>query len=355
MVRIVPKVSVIVPVYNAEKYLEECLDSIINQTFQDIEIICVDDGSKDLSLKILDKFAEKDKRILIFKQKNKGAACARNFGLSKSKGMYVIFLDSDDIFELNMIEKAVAKADEYKVDIVVWRANIFDTTNYRKAKLNDRFLKLKKYQNKVFSVNDIPNEIFNSFLLQVWNKLFKKSFLLENNIQFQNIKRSNDLVFTCKGLCLAKKIILLNEYLINYRSGMQNNLQSGNDNSPLCFYEALSELKKYLVNNGLYITVEKSFLQLSLDVIFYNLNTLRNLETFKYVAFKIREQGFDILGITKYPNLRDLSFTGYLQYQYIKIGNNRLVLKYLFFMHKLIEYYQFTGLKNTVRKVILKF
>ena len=98
------KVSVIIPVYNVEQYLRPCLDSVLNQTLKNIEIICIDDGSTDDSLKILMEYAEKDNRITILKQKNKGAGVARNYGMSIATGEYFLFLDSDDFFSETLLQ-----------------------------------------------------------------------------------------------------------------------------------------------------------------------------------------------------------------------------------------------------------
>ena len=123
-----PLVSVIVPVYNVEKYLEECLDSIINQTLEDIEIICVNDGSTDNSLKILKKYAKKDNRIKIINQKNCGLGCARNSGLNQSQGDYIFFLDSDDYLNPNILEKLYPKALESHSEI--GKLSHFDLTSF---------------------------------------------------------------------------------------------------------------------------------------------------------------------------------------------------------------------------------
>jgi len=106
------KVSIIIPVYNAEKYIREDLDSLLGQSLREIEVICVDDGSKDSSLKILEDYQRKDDRIKILKQENKGAGAARNEGMKEAKGDYLIFLDADDFFEKDMLEKSVGKMEE---------------------------------------------------------------------------------------------------------------------------------------------------------------------------------------------------------------------------------------------------
>ena len=124
-IRYTPKVSVIVPVYNVEPYLKECLNSIIKQTLKEIEIICVDDGSTDNSLEIMKEYAKKDKRFTIITQKNLYAGVARNAGLSVAKGEYLSFLDSDDFFELTMLEKMYKKAIKEKADICVCNFDTF--------------------------------------------------------------------------------------------------------------------------------------------------------------------------------------------------------------------------------------
>ena len=114
-----PKISVIIPVYNVEKYLGECLDSILAQTFQDFEIICVDDGSTDRSLDILQEYKRKDDRFVIFQQRHAGAGAARNHGLKLAEGKYIQFLDSDDYFEPTLLEELYTRAEKFGSDLTV--------------------------------------------------------------------------------------------------------------------------------------------------------------------------------------------------------------------------------------------
>ena len=124
-------VSVIIAVYNAEKFLGQCLDSIVGQTLKDIEIICVNDGSTDSSLEILEEYAKKDSRLKVFTKENEGlgGASARNYGLDIACGKYISILDSDDFFELEMLEKAVKKAEATNSDIVVFGGYEYDNRN----------------------------------------------------------------------------------------------------------------------------------------------------------------------------------------------------------------------------------
>ena len=129
-----PLVSVIIPCYNAEKYLKQCLDSVINQTLRDIEIICVDDESSDGTLDILTEYQKKDSRLKVITQKNAGAGDARNTGLRLAKGTYLSFLDSDDFFELNMLQEAYNLAELNQADFVV-----FNSDQYHMDKNNLHF------------------------------------------------------------------------------------------------------------------------------------------------------------------------------------------------------------------------
>ena len=125
----IPKVSVIIPVYNIEEYLSQCLDTVLNQTLKEIEIICVDDGSTDNSLDILINYAKRDKRMTILKQENLHSGVARNAGISVAKGNYLSFLDSDDFFELDMLEKMYNKIFEKNSDIIICRCKSIDLNN----------------------------------------------------------------------------------------------------------------------------------------------------------------------------------------------------------------------------------
>ena len=117
----IPKVSVIIPVYNVEAYLRQCLDSVVNQTLRDIEIICVDDGSTDGSRAILEEYSEKDSRFKVIKQNHSNAGACRNAAMAIAKGEYLGFVDADDFCDLTLFEKAYTKAKSDDADVVIWR------------------------------------------------------------------------------------------------------------------------------------------------------------------------------------------------------------------------------------------
>lgn len=172
------QISIIIPVYNVAKYLPECLESILNQTFQDFEVICVNDGSKDNSLEILEEYGKKDNRIKIITKENGGAGSARNKGLEFAEGKYIQFLDGDDYFEPQMLEKLYNLAKEYKAEISVCSSRkVDDEGNITESRNPNSPINLDRTPFKrLFSKKDFSDEIFSLIGTIPWNKLYKKGF-----------------------------------------------------------------------------------------------------------------------------------------------------------------------------------
>jgi len=156
------KVSVVIPVYNTYKYLPECLESVINQTLADIEIICINDGSTDFSSKILEEYASKDKRIKIISQNNQGLSCARNRGLEIARGEYIYFLDSDDKITLTALEELYDIAEKNKLDIIYFDAQVFFENEALKSKY-EVFIQASKRNKNYIGIFSGP-EIFVEFV-----------------------------------------------------------------------------------------------------------------------------------------------------------------------------------------------
>lgn len=206
------KLSIIIPVYNLAQYIEKCLNSILNQPFKDYEIICVNDGSTDNSLEILNRFKDK---ITIIDKENEGSGVARNVGIDRAQGEYIFFIDGDDWLEDNVLEKIVNKADELNTDILVFGGLSYygdkgKNGGYSKNKLP------KKYFNRVFSAEDIKKDIF-KFPSTPWSKLYRREFLLKNNIRFQHIKVGQDQLPFFHSMITAEKIAILPENIYCYR------------------------------------------------------------------------------------------------------------------------------------------
>lgn len=202
-------ISVIVPVYNTEKYLRNCLNSIINQTYRELEIIIVDDGSPDDSGKICDEYADRDSRIVVVHQNNKGLSGARNAGLDICKGEYVMFVDSDDTISLQMAEKMLFAIEN--VDIA-----ICDFDRITKEYANNNSVTYSEENDKLYITKD---EIWSTILIKLnnasWNKLYRRTLI--GNIRFPTgLVHGEDLVFNLKYISKCNNGVIIKEKLYNY-------------------------------------------------------------------------------------------------------------------------------------------
>lgn len=196
------KVSVIVPIYNAEKYLYKCIDSIINQTYKNLEIMLINDGSTDKSEEIVSSF--NDSRIKYIKKKNTGVGNTRNVGIKKSTGDYVMFVDSDDYIELNCVEKMMTKVEQEKCDLVI--SNYFIDLN--------GLIKIDFPMFNSSSLKDNPSIIYH-VNYGPCNKLYHRSLVEDGNMFIENLKYE-DTPFVCEAICRAKKVGIIPDYLSHY-------------------------------------------------------------------------------------------------------------------------------------------
>lgn len=204
------KVSVIVPVYKVEKYLARCLDSLINQTLKDIEIICVNDGSPDNSAQILDDYAKKDSRIVIINQQNGGLSSARNAGMKIVKGEYTAFVDSDDWVDLDFFENLYNAAKENDCDIAV--GGIIRTKTTKEYYFKVDKMNITDNINEKVLFCDIPDKSY------VWNKVYNSKMLKESNITFEVGRVYEDMLFTAQIFYYSKKLVTVpNTYYYYFR------------------------------------------------------------------------------------------------------------------------------------------
>lgn len=229
-----PKFSIIIPVYNVEKYIKKCIDSVINQEYQDFEIILVNDGSKDKSGEICNEYEKIDNRVTVIHEKNSGVSTARNIGINNANGTYIIFLDSDD----SLKEEALTKLN----NIIEENRNIdcilFNMDN--------------RLQNKIYKEDELTQLIIKLIITEKinppWNKIYKRSIIKEKNILFDNnIQIGEDLLFSITYFSYAKDVYVLNEELYNYTIDNDNSLTrkyKENKYNQLMYVDG--ELKKYL-------------------------------------------------------------------------------------------------------------
>ena len=255
-----PLISVVIPVYNVEKYLSQCLDGFVKQTFQDIEIICVNDGSKDNSLSILQDYAKKDNRIIVIDQKNSGAGAARNRGIAEVKGEYIYFFDSDDYIDVTALEKMYTRIKETDSDICVCRKGTFnDVTKVQTDDLLSNIVKRTMKNNEFINPQMCKNEIYQYFPIAIFTKLYKADFIKNNKIFFQEIKTCNDIYFNFMALSLAEKITFVDDILIRYRISQKDNLTANRGKHINCIFFALKKLKKELEERKLFSIFEKTY------------------------------------------------------------------------------------------------
>ena len=258
------KISVVMPVYNASDYLRPALDSVVHQTLTDIELICVDDGSTDNSLSIIKEYQQTDERIRILTENNAGPSIARNKGMARARGEYVIFLDADDFYDETLLEKLYNLAEEEKLDIAVCK---FDIYNNRKAKFEDN---IKSDHGEIFleagvvSKNDYPDVILSCTTGYVWNKLFRREFLVEKELAFdEELRVFEDTHFVVTALSLADRVGKCHEKLIHHRvytNQPRNKLFKKYYGQVPVVYE---KIKEFLRSHGMYIPLSQSFLNLS--------------------------------------------------------------------------------------------
>ena len=213
------EISVIVPVYNVENYLKKCLDTIVNQTFKDIEIICVNDGSTDKSRKILEEYKNKDSRVIIVDKQNGGLSSARNAGLKVATGKYISFIDSDDWVDLAMLEKLYKNITSLNTDISICAVHLFDE---QEQKLNDKepYFNLNyfdtSFDGKVFSYKETKDFLMDVCVM-AWNKLYRKSFLDEYKAEFPEGLIFEDGPFFFSIFFKTQRVSIVRDFLYYYR------------------------------------------------------------------------------------------------------------------------------------------
>ena len=231
------KVSIIVPVYNVEQYLGKCLDTLVRQTLTEIEIICVNDGAKDDSRKILEQYAKKDDRILIVDQENQGLSQARNKGLDFVRGQFIMFVDSDDWIDLDTCEIAVKAAEDNNADLVFW-SYIREFEGKSKEKtlffadntvFNEEQVK-KKLHRRLCGLlgEELAHPDYANAIETAWGKLYSAKYILENNVRFVDTKEigTEDALFNLYALGYVKQAVYIKKCMYHYRKTNTSSLTS---------------------------------------------------------------------------------------------------------------------------------
>lgn len=258
------KVSVIMPIYNAYDYLRPAIDSVLDQTLREIELICIDDGSTDHSLEIIKEYQQGDVRVRIVTENNAGPSTARNKGIIRARGEYIIFLDADDFYEPTLLESLYNRATRDSLDVTVVK---FDIYNNKQAKFTPGIYEEHDSifsHGAVVSKNEFPDYILQSATGYAWNKLFSTAFIREKELAFApELYVFEDVHFVATALSLAERVGRVDEVLIHHR------VYSDQSRAKLFrkYYHQVPvvylKIKEHLMHHGMYIPLSRSYLNLS--------------------------------------------------------------------------------------------
>lgn len=270
-----PPLSVILTIFNMGSCLEECLLSIQNQTFENYELICIDDGSTDNSSEILSRLSKSDDRIRVITQDNCGVSASRNRGIAEASGTYTMILDADDLFEETLFECMISQAQTTQADVVVCRSCEYDNQTKQETSIDwtirERFLPGKE----VFSPLELKGCVFTAFMGWPWDKIYLTQFIQEEKLSFPLIENSEDLVFVYLALVKSRRISIVDQVLIKHRVNREASLSNSRERFPRCFYESLVILKKELQKDrDVWIDFKWGFLNWALHHTCCNIHTL---------------------------------------------------------------------------------
>lgn len=335
------KISVIVPIYNVEKYLKKCLNSIINQSFREIEIICVNDGSTDNSIQILDEFARIDSRIKVINKENRGVGAARKTGLDHSTGEYVEFVDSDDWLEKDALKKTYQNAVSNGSDVVLFSVNRYneyndeyllnvgvDILNYFNNETID-------YNNFNFNYKDIkPFLMNNSF--SVWSKLYKHDFLKSHDFYFPEFLNFEDVPFHVQVLLFAKKISFCPGTIYYYRTSNDQSLSNSArvTNKVFDIFEIINKVESILIETKNMDEFKLEFSKFKVSQLSHWLKSSNVI--FKENFFKLVKQNFEKMDL-KEDELNNLDIQTQNIYNNVINSNSNRELELLEEKFELLE------------------
>lgn len=230
-------ISIIIPAYNVESYIEECLQSILDQSYEQFHVVVVSDGSTDRTDAIVSDFSAKDDRIQLLKKEHENAGVARNAGIELAQGEYLLFFDADDIMESDMLRIMVERAQCTDADVTVCRISTFT----EEGALEEDFGPFHVDLERVYSGAQLGADLFSSMVGWPWDKLFKASFIADTGLRFQSLSSTNDAFFVYMALVHAKKITFVPEKLVRHRwrSGSIETTRHKSPDNAFKAYEAI--------------------------------------------------------------------------------------------------------------------
>ena len=245
------KISIIMPLFNAEKYLEECITSILNQSLTEFELICVNDASTDSTADILQEFAHIDGRIKILNNNERiGAANSRNKGMKEAQGKYLSFLDGDDVFDEDMLKIAYITAEEKNAEIVFYDARSFlnEEVPQKKYKVWHGQEYKEKYCMNLFSLEKCEPYNVHIFGTAPWQRIYDRNYIISNGLEFQDLNNGNDVYFVVMAMMLSNRIMVVdNERVLLYYRNHLGNTRITNNRDPMCYYLSWEKVQNELL------------------------------------------------------------------------------------------------------------
>lgn len=260
-------ISIIIPVCNKKEHLPECLESILKQTYENFEVICIDDYSEDGSRKILNEYAVKDSRIkIIINNENQGAGRSRNIGIDCAAGEYLLILDADDIFDKELLRLTYTRCKQDELDILLYDYRRMNNITKQERDFSVPLPIRKIINNKVFSSGDIEDFSFQMCLAAPWVKMYRKKFVDQSGIRFQSLSSSNDGFFGRSILLFGGRFSYLDRNLVTYRINTKNQISRINEHSVFNFLDAVKKIKDRLEEREIFEKNHKSFCSYVLGV-----------------------------------------------------------------------------------------
>lgn len=262
-----PSISIVMPVYNCEDYLEDTLNCVFDQTFKDFELVCVDDGSSDASLDILKEFAQKDSRLRIISQENKGSGAARNRGLKESNGKYLFFMDSDDYIVQDFLKISHKKISKGDFDFIMFQ---IASIRYGEKDGDVMFTPYRLNEEFVFNYEINKTIVLNSYFAP-WSKFYKKEFLEKLDILFDEELPYEDVLVHVKSMIEASNILFVPECMYYYRLDSQNSLTS-DSTTHIKIFDVIESVRQYLMEKNLLDVFKMEFESFKTQQVIYHLN-----------------------------------------------------------------------------------
>ncbi|MBE6488427.1 MAG: glycosyltransferase family 2 protein [Methanosphaera stadtmanae] len=339
------KISVIIPVYNSADYLCECLDSLISQTFNDFEVICIDDGSTDKSKEILEEYSNKDIRFNVFSQENSGPAVARNNAIDKAIGEYILFLDSDDWLKSDTLEKLYSTACSNSSELVLFNA----IEHYKDNITRERIYHIHAdettdFDEFSFDYNNNINLVMNGYHI-VCTKLHKRSFINENNIRFKRYGQFEDIYFHIKSMICAKRISYNPEIFYHYRRTQEDSRQNTTISTDKSFvlFSIFDEVEELLEEYELSQKLHINFIRFKVNEtynIFNNIKKEYTDELYKITYDEFNKMNLNNKDILRLPLNHQIFYksiiqsSDYLQYEKL-LKKNKILTEFKGYARKL--------------------